>query len=687
MSLCLTSAPVPQVEDACAHYLPGAPITPPNSPASARSGGRLSIDGQATEQISGSVTPSASSVRGGVDVPAWTEAGGQSGSLQRAQEGGGSVRATAAGLCINAPGGAFAAASQAAAGPAAAETVGRVSAAARATDGQGGVAAVCTPFTMAGLWPERDGTGLPSTCSPPLSTLRASASAVSIPMTASSDYGAAASQFPSRRSSMDSDLSAPMPSTPAALAAAQALLREAMLEPRGKGLSRASSMAQVQAGAALPAPRAVSGVPGVSAAAAATGSASAITLQPGLPSLEVSIGECIADCTLPPGMSAAHTQRGNTVSIDDSDIALLKLEPALSITSIVESATGTVNGDLPPLVAVPGLLEAYDRSSSRAASQRHVQLAGQDMQHELHSSQQMHQQPTQQDGGHGLVLVHRRRLHVQTPPQQQVVADQLHRNFHQQQLCNQQVPSGVTCGAGHAATLACSNTATSSKPRMPADAPNYHGKQRESCPLCNQVLGLPASSPRRSSLLGCTPPATSSSMVYRQPRASPVRPVRTSRRGGSAAAATAAAAQWEVAAGAAAGAAAAAALTGRPRLSLAQQRGLFHSVSADRSLSDVGGESSFQGRGGYRAANTAPGSDFDSPGVAEGGDGNPPTSRLQGREDAAAASSGDILLTAAQLAAGGGRGAYSCAFSCCTLVVTFTDPALPQLLSKLVKVR
>jgi hypothetical protein len=108
--------------------------------------------------------------------------------------------------------------------------------------------------------------------------------------------------------------------------------------------------------------------------------------------------------------------------------------------------------------------------------------------------------------------------------------------------------------------------------------------------------------------------------------------------------------------------------------------GLARSSSADRALAELGcgGATSHLrcGAGPMTAPpspRAGPGLGFDMPGAST-------------QAAVSATSADDVLRTAAEMAANGRRGVYDGCFACCTLVMTFTDPALAPVLSKLVKV-
>jgi hypothetical protein len=668
-----------QVEDACAFYLPCAPTTPPNTPSSEDEGDGdgggsrrpLSTQGRAGAPASGSNTPNAS-VTGGLegshsasDADSWQPARGAASSSARSGRTGGSSSSR---------GGAGGGGAAAAAGGASASRRGRSGPLPSAVD--------ATPDS--GWRGEREGRGGAGT--PPL---RRSISANSLGVSGSaSDYDPAASQFPSRRSSLDSNTSAQLPSTPAALAAAQALLRGAGPDRgQARGLSRASSCQAPDGMWRSPRGGGPGGLSGAASgslldgfgAAGPLGRWSVSSSQQQLGGGEGSgrfggggggrygSGSLAADASILGGCVGNGTGGGGgggsqgRAAVDGAP--LIQLQPTLSLTSLMDSAP---SGDIPRPPSWPRLDQA-------AGGSARVRVAGGGSSNSLHllpqpqppqpgnpqfSPQQpfAHQpQPDAREPGLAPVqLLQRRRPQAQVAPLVTPGAAQQPRS------------NGPTDGGA----VARASRGGQGGPHAVVDP----SPPRNACPLCSQALPTPASGAaalgRQSPPLLRTPPAAGGGGGYRRPRPSPVRPLRSARQ---------LARELDAAPAAAAGGPAGA-ITGAGCKPAAQQPHLVRSGSAEwrAPLSDPGSECDGS------AAGAADGSTPTSPHLACSVGGGaaparPPT--------AAGADPQGLLLAAAALTASGGRSAQAGRYKCCTLVLTFTDPGLPRALSRLVKVR
>lgn len=231
--------PTAQVDDAVAHYMPALPCTPPNSPDDARPGaaspGRE--EAAASRLASCCASPSAASVHGSLGGnSAWSPAAGSAAAASVTSSG---VR-----------GGATGGTKQAASG----SSRGGDRAVSSSVPRPSPLGLLSTPFSaLSGHVRCRSGASASAwRGAPSSSSLAASVSAASGAASGSSEYEAPGSVFASTRGSVDSDSSAPMPSTPAARAAAQALLRQGGAEGAAgrdglpRGLSRASSAAALE---------------------------------------------------------------------------------------------------------------------------------------------------------------------------------------------------------------------------------------------------------------------------------------------------------------------------------------------------------------------------------------------------------------------------------------------------------
>ncbi|KAI8470479.1 MAG: hypothetical protein J3K34DRAFT_256674 [Monoraphidium minutum] len=357
------------------------------------------------------------------------------------------------------------------------------------------------------------------------------------------------------------------------------------------------------------------------------------------------------------------------------------LETALSITSIV---SGAHSGELQAAASMQQRVAAGERNGApgrpgQAPALEHL-LAGQ---HPLGQLQQRQWPRTtkdrrQQPGGPEGLFQRRRQRQPQAlqqvlllPPseQQQQQPQQQRRRRHQEQQEHEQQQPRLLHFGGMAPQPHDGKRRQASRPAAAAAAAavaasggDGRAQQRDACPLCNQCLLPPQPHFGGTCLSGLSASTRSGQHQQQQLRPSPVKAPRSGRSAGGGGGAPT---RWHTAAGQEAA----------PQGPLRMVR----SGSVDAALAELAG-----GGGaarGSRAVGEGPSSAPSSPRPGRGAPGAaaPPLLPLGG-------AARDLALAAAELAVGGGgRGGQGGSFSCCTLVMTFTDPGLPVALARLVK--